>query len=511
MRSKDSGGFLHFGRAMTLFMLLVVLPSAGLSGFGVLAIVNERAAVEKRLEATWSGRLDLAAQRFAAALAASTMEPSGTGLRVTAPDGRLLSASGFSFHGGVISSADPRARIVLSSALPRFEEIQRPTVFSTPFQDGAVFVAAARYGARLQGALLDPDAVQQLASELSADLIPSGEPIRFELRSTRRGGEGLVGRLVLGVQEARQALEGAPLAQRPLPPGLDDFRVQAVARGEDPVAQASARNRTVYGILLGLFYVTLGLGIAYTARALYREARLSRMKTDFVSLVSHELRTPLTSVRMFVEMMSAGRVQDEAERAQVLELLAKETARLSGMVDRFLEWARVEGGRRPLEREKVAVERIIDATLEAFRAQHVAQGEVPVEREIRPGLPPVEVDVQAMSGALLNLLQNAFKYSGADRRIALRAQPDRRGVRIDVEDNGMGIAPRDRKRIFERFYRVDNLLTRKTEGSGLGLAIAKHIVEAHGGRISVHSELGKGSRFAVHLPPARDAKEAGAP
>jgi signal transduction histidine kinase len=232
------------------------------------------------------------------------------------------------------------------------------------------------------------------------------------------------------------------------------------------------------------------------------------MKTDFVSLVSHELRTPLTSIRMFVEMMSEGRVQDEAERKQVLELLAKETSRLTGMVDRFLDWARLEGGRRPLAREKVAVEQLVGATLEAFRAQRVGQVEALVERELQPGLPPVEVDVEAMSGALLNLLQNAFKYGGADRRISVRAQLEKRGVRIDVEDNGVGIAPRDRKRIFERFYRVDNLLTRKTEGSGLGLAIAKRIVEAHGGRISVHSEVGKGSRFAVHLPLARrGAKE----
>src|SRR5207248_1819904 len=125
-----------------------------------------------------------------------------------------------------------------------------------------------------------------------------------------------------------------------------------------------------------------------------------------------------------------------------------------------------------------------------------------LEVEIVPDLPQVRVDREALAGAVLNLLQNAFKYSGQDKRIALRARPERRGVSIEVEDNGVGIAPRDRKRIFERFYRVDNLLTRKTEGSGLGLAIAKRIVEAHGGKISVHSEPGKGSRFSIHLPAA---------
>jgi two-component system, OmpR family, phosphate regulon sensor histidine kinase PhoR len=113
------------------------------------------------------------------------------------------------------------------------------------------------------------------------------------------------------------------------------------------------------------------------------------------------------------------------------------------------------------------------------------------------------VDREAIASALLNLLQNAYKYSREDKRIALTVRADRKWVDLSVEDHGMGIAPKDRKRIFERFYRVDNLLTRKTEGSGLGLAIAKRIVEAHGGRITLKSELGKGSRFTIQLPAGK--------
>ena len=115
----------------------------------------------------------------------------------------------------------------------------------------------------------------------------------------------------------------------------------------------------------------------------------------------------------------------------------------------------------------------------------------------------VEVDREAMAGALLNLLQNAYKYSGGEKRIELRADARNGGVDIEVEDNGVGIAKRDRKRVFDRFYRVDNLLTRQTEGSGLGLSISRRIVEAHGGRITVRSELGKGSTFTIHLAERR--------
>jgi two-component system, OmpR family, phosphate regulon sensor histidine kinase PhoR len=117
--------------------------------------------------------------------------------------------------------------------------------------------------------------------------------------------------------------------------------------------------------------------------------------------------------------------------------------------------------------------------------------------------PQVEVDRDALAGALLNLLQNAYKYSREDKRIALSVRAEGRWVELSVEDHGVGISRRDRKRIFERFYRVDNLLTRKTEGSGLGLAITQRIVEAHGGRITVWSKPGKGSRFTIKLPAGR--------
>jgi len=126
--------------------------------------------------------------------------------------------------------------------------------------------------------------------------------------------------------------------------------------------------------------------------------------------------------------------------------------------------------------------------------------------EVPDGLPAVAVDRDAIAGALLNLLQNAYKYSGDDKRITVRARTEPKGVAIDVQDNGVGIAQRERKRIFEGFYRVDDLLTRKTEGSGLGLAIAKRIVEAHRGKITVKSDLGKGSTFTLHLPLAVEGR-----
>jgi two-component system, OmpR family, phosphate regulon sensor histidine kinase PhoR len=265
------------------------------------------------------------------------------------------------------------------------------------------------------------------------------------------------------------------------------------------VAQASTRNRAWYGVVLGGLFITLVVGVVYLARTLYREAKLSRLKTDFVSLVSHELRTPLTSIRMFIETLAMGRVRDEAETQVVLTMLSKETERLSAMIENVLDWSRIESGKQRYDLEPVTAAEIVDAAVSAFRTQRMG---APIELalEVPEGLPPLEVDRAAVAGSLLNLLQNAFKYTGEDKRIALRVARERKGVAISVQDNGVGIARAEQRKVFERFYRIDDLLTRSTEGSGLGLAIAQRIIRAHGGDITLRSELGKGSTFTIYLP-----------
>jgi signal transduction histidine kinase len=202
---------------------------------------------------------------------------------------------------------------------------------------------------------------------------------------------------------------------------------------------------------------------------------------------------------MFIETLSLGRLKDPAQTQEVLQLLTRETERLSALIERVLDWARIESGRKEYHRESLEVGQLVEAAVAAFRAQRLDSG-VELKVDVPADLPRVEVDRHAVAGALLNLLQNAYKYSGQDKRIALSARAEGKWVGLSVEDNGVGIAPRERKRIFERFYRVDNLLTRKTEGSGLGLAITKRIIEAHGGRVLVQSEVGKGSRFTLQLP-----------
>ena len=498
---------LSFRRTFALLMVLVAVPSAGLTGLGVVAILNERAAVEKRLASVWQDRLDTLSGRFRQALEASTVAPSDGLVRVTAPSGLSLSGAGFRLSHDVLDSPDTDLVAALTPLRSQLAFLpDRPSFLSIPGPAGPLLLVALRTGDGVVGAALSPAALEALLASVGKDLRGKGEQVRFELTpvTPARSG-GLVGKFIGGVPGAKNALEVTPLAERPLPAPLQEFQLRAMPEAGDPVAFASLRNRLVYAGLLGAFYATLVVGVVYTARALYLQARLSRLKTDFVSLVSHELRTPLTSIRMFIETLALGRVREPQQTQEVLELLQRETERLSAMIERVLDWARLESGRQRYRKERLTPQQIVDASLDAFRAQRL-DSQVQLTCDVPEPLPVVEGDREALAGALLNLLSNAYKYSGGEKRIELRAEARNGGVDIEVEDHGVGIAKRDRKRVFERFYRVDNLLTRQTEGSGLGLSISRRVIEAHGGRLTLRSELGKGSTFTIHLPAAKEAR-----
>ncbi len=263
----------------------------------------------------------------------------------------------------------------------------------------------------------------------------------------------------------------------------------------------SAARDILFGTLIVSLVGTTIVGTVATLMVLYREAYLSRLQTDFVNKVSHDLRTPLTSIRMFVETLQLGRLQDAERRDEALAIIAQETTRLSGLIDRLLDWARMESGKRGYALEPQPVDAVVDAALAAFEPQCVT---IPAEvtRSVQAGLPAVMADREALSEAILNLLQNAHKYTGPTKKIAVSARCDGPTVYISVSDNGPGILRTEQKRIFDKFYRAKDPLDRTIEGSGLGLAMVKHIVRGHGGSVSVSSEVGEGATFTIALPAA---------
>jgi signal transduction histidine kinase len=285
---------------------------------------------------------------------------------------------------------------------------------------------------------------------------------------------------------------------------LDAVRRDLAARigeGDDTRRAIEWRNRWAYAVGLGALVVLVLVGAFVTLGSASREIRLSRLQTDFVSSVSHELRTPLTSIQMFVETLQSGRLRDPARIRECLDLIGQETERLSRRIERVLGWARMEAGRRIYEFEPVPARAIVEEAIQAVRSQTLLD-EPEIAVEIPEDLPDVHGDRDALVEAVVNLLQNAVRYTPAPRRIAVRAAARGHKVALSVEDNGPGIAARHRKRIFEKFYQADNLLASPStgRGTGLGLAIVRAVVRAHGGTIDLDTEVGAGSRFTIWLP-----------
>lgn len=258
-----------------------------------------------------------------------------------------------------------------------------------------------------------------------------------------------------------------------------------------------AQANLLFGILTVGFVAALVTGAVLVLVFVAREANLSELQADFVSKVSHELRTPLTAMHLFIETLERSR-DDAVTTEKCIAQISQESARLTRLIERLLDWGRMEAGRKWYDKRPVDPAEVVRDALEEFATSRYPGLEL--ELELDEGCPRIEVDRSAMVDAVSNLLGNAAKYGGSPPKVSVRLQAQTRTVRISVQDNGQGIPKSEQRQIFQKFYRIDDRFSREQQGSGLGLAIVKHVVRGNDGRIELVSEPGKGSTFSLVFP-----------
>lgn len=406
------------------------------------------------------------------------------------------------------------------------------------------------WGWRVRGfRLLGPDAAQVLSGEewsATGTRWPYDDPVvsvAVPARSTA-GGSDVLGAVFLnspvsGIAETAAALQKYLLYAAGV--GLVAAFGMAVVTSRNVTRPVREMSLMAGRIARGDLDVRAPLGgpaeIAELGRSLNTMAgslaasreegrRLETMRRDLVANVSHDLRSPITAIRGYVEPLLDGTVEDEATRRRYLETVRAETDALGLLVADIMELTRLEAGPASLKLDRVDIGQLARETAAryAVRAEEAGIG---LEVEVAPDLPPLVADEGRVTRAIQNLLDNAIKFTPCGGKVTLGVRPGEGEVVIAVRDTGIGISPADLPLVWERFYKADRsrhrapavsraggdeasrAVTRTTEGSGLGLAIIKEIAEAHGGRVEVESEPGRGAEFRLHLPAGHSSPSAG--
>ena len=327
-----------------------------------------------------------------------------------------------------------------------------------------------------------------------ADALP-----RHALRVVDGQGALVLPRTLPPDRRAALALQHAqPLYTRPLVGEGAPWHLEAVAISGFDLAQLEAENAR-WTLLISLSAGLLALGVLLFARSLWQQTENAKLRAHLLSNVGHELKTPLSLIRLYTETLESGRVRDEEEAGRFLGIVGREAKRLTHLIDNLLDVQRIEEGRKQYSFAQVRPDRVVRQTIEAYRYQLAAEG-FDLRLDVDDDLPLLYLDEEAIAQALINLLDNAAKYSDTTKEIRVRCAKGHEAVRLSVQDRGIGIPRREQQRIFESFYRVEKTLVHDVKGSGLGLAVVAHVARAHGGRVEVESTPGKGSTFTLVLP-----------
>lgn len=260
-----------------------------------------------------------------------------------------------------------------------------------------------------------------------------------------------------------------------------------------------SRNVFLYTILIITIISIIGIGLIFLLRDIYREEEVARMKSEFISNVSHEIKTPIATIRTLTENLKEGWIKKPGHQKEYYILISRESERLSHIVENILKFSRNEAMLNNLRMKVTPASDVIRESLERF-SMMILDKPVHFKASVPGKLPDVYCDPKAIEQVILNLLDNAVKYSGQDKHIEFSAKANNGNIVLSVQDNGNGIAKRNLSKIFERFYRIESVNGHKIPGSGIGLSLVKDIVDKHQGKIDVRSIPAEGSTFTIYLP-----------
>jgi len=322
-----------------------------------------------------------------------------------------------------------------------------------------------------------------------------------ELNSAVAAAEGHGGATISLVPPGGKAV-AEPLLSVGAGEQMPGWSLSVVLDGDNPFDSAAGRHIAAYLWTAVGGIATIALLAAVIGRRIGREIRLTRLKNDLIATVSHELKTPLASMRLLIDTLVEGRYRDSRQVEEYFALISRENERLTRLIDNFLTFSRMERNKQAFDFAPTDAGEIVNAAAAAVADRFNAPCRQLV-LAVDPALPRVAADRDAIVTVLINLLDNAYKYSGEVKHVAVRAMASDGCVSFAVSDNGIGLSRRAARRVFDKFYQVDSSLSRRSGGCGLGLSIVKFIVDAHGGQIDVHSKPGAGSTFTVRLPAER--------
>lgn len=281
-----------------------------------------------------------------------------------------------------------------------------------------------------------------------------------------------------------------------------------VRRNPQTIASSATQRSLLLAGLIGLALLGVAFGAFSTFRFVNQSLELASLKSDFLSSITHELKTPLTSIQMFSEMLSLGRIKNDEKRMEYYKHITSESIRLRGMIDDILDFARSEAGKVHYVLSEADFAELVQDALDIFYLSAEAKGfEIKSDLPEFGEFPPVDVDREAMVRVFVNLLSNAVKYSLDNPEISVQLKRDGHLLLASVADKGVGIEGKNLEKIFDKFFRAGDPLTREVSGTGLGLSLVHGIVRAHDGDIRVSSEKNVGSTFTVALPIVEDYRD----